>query len=68
MLGMALVRSLLICTSGWGGGGLAGHLLGVSRAGGLLSILQALVQDTYLIAELCSKRNIFQVQHQKFQF
>ena len=31
MLGMALVRSLLICSSGLGGGGLAGHWLGVSR-------------------------------------
>ena len=37
MLGIALVGSLLICTSGWGGGGLAGHLLGVSRAGGPLA-------------------------------
>ena len=37
MLGIALVRSLLICTSGWGGWGLAGHLLGVSRAGGPLA-------------------------------
>ena len=35
MLGMALVGSLLICTSGLGG--LAGHLLGVSRAGGPLA-------------------------------
>ena len=38
MLGIALVGSLLICTSGWGGGGgLAGHLLGVSWAGGPLA-------------------------------
>ena len=35
MLGVALVGSLLICTSGLGG--LAGHMLGVSRAGGPLA-------------------------------
>ena len=48
MLGMVLVRSLLICTSGLGGGGLrvtcsacrglAGHLLCVSGAGGSLAL------------------------------
>ena len=37
MLGMVLVRSLLICTSGLGGG-LAGHLLCVSGAGGSLAL------------------------------
>ena len=35
MLEIALVGSLLICTSGLGG--LAGHMLGVSRAGGPLA-------------------------------
>ena len=38
MLGMVLVRSLLICTSGLGGGGLAGHLLCVSGAGGSVAL------------------------------
>ena len=46
MLEIALVGSLLICTSGLGG--LAGHMLGVSRAGGPLARRVAGLRSTGL--------------------